>query len=504
MSSERPLEVAHVLFMDIVSYSRLPTDRQPEILAELQDLVRSTPEFQTASASGQIVSLPTGDGMALAFFGDPTVPVRCARNLAVELKSRPHIPLRMGLHAGPVYRVADINANRNVSGGGINFAQRVMDCGDAGHIIVSGAVADTLLQLSEWRDSVHDLGDVPVKHGAIVHLYNLYSSNFGNPATPAKVAASGKQQQRSEPNLGRLVAKLCDRRAQEEDFQQTFLDALDRHPGSPQLYFITGEEGQCHESLVERLIHRAGIASASESPGSTAGRVRKIPWQYDGEPAQRTARLIYALFDNLGPRASWKDARHKDLSPQAFSALVQQSLNSWVAIQHDVHAARWDPQSPSALEAYAKFWREMPPSPERAPVLVFVNVVFPRAEAAGWKKLIPGASIIASRRKKAFFDYLKSLEPLAGIPCRVLAELPPVTREDILEWFSLNHIHDSEEKRIRAADRLFPPDANRPRAMWEIETFCAEELAACARDRGQPAPAASLSSFDRAFASRAT
>src|SRR5512146_2735910 len=138
------LELAHVLFMDIVGYSKLPMDEQQSVLSELKHAVRQTPQFLSADNTDQLIRLPTGDGMALVFFGDPEAPVRCAMELAQALRACPKIQLRMGVHSGPVYRIADINANRNVSGGGINLAQRVMDCGDAGHILVSAAVAEVL------------------------------------------------------------------------------------------------------------------------------------------------------------------------------------------------------------------------------------------------------------------------------------------------------------------------------------------------------------------------
>jgi len=145
------LEIAHVLFMDIVSYSKLPLDHQEAVLRTLQAVVSATPEFLEAQAGQKIIRLPTGDGMALVFFEDAEAAARCAIEVSRALKSHPEIPLRMGLHSGPVYRVADINANQNVAGGGINVAQRVMDCGDAGHILASQSVADVLGLLSSWK-----------------------------------------------------------------------------------------------------------------------------------------------------------------------------------------------------------------------------------------------------------------------------------------------------------------------------------------------------------------
>jgi serine/threonine protein kinase/TolB-like protein len=184
------VEIAHVLFTDLVGYSLLPMDQQREYLGELQEIVQSSPQFRTAEAAGGIISLPTGDGMALAFFGDPTAPAQCALEVAAGLKSRPHLKLRMGIHSGPVYRVADVNANANVAGGGINVAQRVMDCGDAGHILLSKSVAEVLLQLSQWSPYLTDLGECTVKHGVKLHLYNLATAELGNRQRPGKLAAA--------------------------------------------------------------------------------------------------------------------------------------------------------------------------------------------------------------------------------------------------------------------------------------------------------------------------
>jgi TolB-like protein/class 3 adenylate cyclase/Flp pilus assembly protein TadD len=187
------LEIAHVLFMDLVSYSQMPTDVQSRTVAELQSLVRDTPEFQKAHEAKRLISLPTGDGMALVFFDDPRSPVQCAVELAQELKQHPDIELRMGVHSGPVYRVADINTNANVAGGGINIAQRVMDFGDGGHILVSKTLADTLVQLSDWGKYLRDLGTHPVKHSVPVQIFNLYTGDVGNPRKPSKMRAERKQ-----------------------------------------------------------------------------------------------------------------------------------------------------------------------------------------------------------------------------------------------------------------------------------------------------------------------
>ncbi len=187
------LEIAHVLFMDIVGYSKLPLDHQEAVLRTLQDVVSAAPEFLEAQASKEIIRLPTGDGMALVFFEDAEAAARCALEVSRALKPYPEILLRMGLHSGPVYRVADINANQNVAGGGINIAQRVMDCADAGHILASQSVADMLGHLSSWKESLHDLGEADVKHGVRVHLYNLYTEEVGNAELPQKLGTAQRR-----------------------------------------------------------------------------------------------------------------------------------------------------------------------------------------------------------------------------------------------------------------------------------------------------------------------
>jgi TolB-like protein/class 3 adenylate cyclase len=207
--STRTLEMAHILFMDIVAYSRLPMDQQQQVLLHLQEAVRETKEYTRAQSSDQLIRLPTGDGMALVFFGDVEAPVRCALELHRILQRWPEIHVRMGIHSGPVYRVEDINAARNVAGGGINIAQRVMDCGDAGHILVSKSVADVLDQVSTWNTALCDMGEAEVKHGVRIHLYNLCSQEAGNQKLPQKLitaqtaaATARSQSRRKKLSLG--------------------------------------------------------------------------------------------------------------------------------------------------------------------------------------------------------------------------------------------------------------------------------------------------------------
>src|SRR6266571_1717306 len=181
------LEIAHVLFMDIVGYSKLLTDEQSEALQELNQIVRSTEAAREAEAAGGLTILPTGDGMALVFAGSVEEPVECALEISQALRAEPSLPVRMGIHSGPIHHLTDANGRENIAGVGINIAQRVMDCGDAGHILVSKRVADDLAQQRRWQPYLHELGDVEVKHGVVVSLVNLYAETIGNPNTPARI-----------------------------------------------------------------------------------------------------------------------------------------------------------------------------------------------------------------------------------------------------------------------------------------------------------------------------
>jgi class 3 adenylate cyclase/CHASE2 domain-containing sensor protein len=209
-------EMAHVLFMDIVGYSLQPIDKQTELVKLLQKIVRESAEFRQARDKGSLISLPTGDGMGLVFFGDPLSPVKCALEIAGSLKHHADLPVRMGIHTGPVQRHADIREEDNVAGGGINTAQRVMDCGDAGHILLSRNVAEVLEQLTDWRGSLEDLGTHQVKHGVLVHVYNLRKGPLGNPNLPGKlepkpVAPAAKASQPTVVRFGmyrRLITLL--------------------------------------------------------------------------------------------------------------------------------------------------------------------------------------------------------------------------------------------------------------------------------------------------------
>jgi len=196
VKKEIGLEIAHVLFIDIVGYSKLLIDEQRDYLHTLNEIVRETDSFRAAEVAGKLTRLPTGDGMALVFATTPDAPVSCALEISNALRSHPELQVRMGIHSGPVSGTTDVNDRSNVAGAGINLAQRVMDCGDAGHILLSKRVADDLEQYRQWRSHLHDLGECDVKHDVRVHVFNFYTDDAGNSDLPKKVIGAAVQSRR--------------------------------------------------------------------------------------------------------------------------------------------------------------------------------------------------------------------------------------------------------------------------------------------------------------------
>src|SRR5438128_5883435 len=207
--SQVHLETAHILFLDVVGYSRLLVNEQREVLQQLNEAVRGAPQFRQSNAAGKLIRIPTGDGMALVFFQSPEEPVHCAMEIAKALRNHPHIRLRMGVHSGPVDQISDVNDQTNVAGVGINYAQRVMDCGDAGHILISKRVADDLAQDSLWQPLLHELGEIEVKHGMKLSIVNLYTAELGNSHPPDRMSgqAAAVKQPAVSPEIAPDISK---------------------------------------------------------------------------------------------------------------------------------------------------------------------------------------------------------------------------------------------------------------------------------------------------------
>jgi TolB-like protein/class 3 adenylate cyclase len=196
VKKEIQLEIAHVLFIDIVGYSKLSINDQHAAIEELNRIVRASEQFQRAEAANRLIRLPTGDGMALVFYTSPEAPAQCAVEISGALKEDPRLQLRMGIHSGPVSGVVDVNERANLAGAGLNIAHRVMDCGDAGHILLSKHVAEDLEGYQKWRPLLHDLGSCEVKHGVRVSVVNLYDDQFGNAKLPLKFETAQKRRAR--------------------------------------------------------------------------------------------------------------------------------------------------------------------------------------------------------------------------------------------------------------------------------------------------------------------
>jgi class 3 adenylate cyclase len=194
IKNEIQLEIAHVLFIDVVGYSKLLINEQSEQIQKLKGMVRGTEQVRLAEAEGKLLRLPTGDGGALVFRNSPEAPVLCALEISKALKSYPALRVRMGIHSGSVNEVNDLNEQANIAGAGINLAQRVMDCGDAGHILLSKRLADDLGNYGRWQPYLHDLGECEVKHGVRIGIVNFCGDQLGNPALPEKIAARRQEQ----------------------------------------------------------------------------------------------------------------------------------------------------------------------------------------------------------------------------------------------------------------------------------------------------------------------
>src|SRR5438477_7834605 len=208
INKEIELEIAHVLFLDIVGYSKLSVNEQHARVDELNGIVRLSEQFQKAEAANRILKIPTGDGMALVFYKSPEEPAQCAVEISRALKGNQRLQVRMGIHSGPVSGVVDVDERTNVAGAGINLAQRVMDCGDAGHILVSHHVAEDLAEYERWRPFLHDIGTFEVKHGVRLSVTNLYSDEVGNSQLPKKLEAVRKHRAHvrwAEVAIGLLV-----------------------------------------------------------------------------------------------------------------------------------------------------------------------------------------------------------------------------------------------------------------------------------------------------------
>jgi TolB-like protein/Tfp pilus assembly protein PilF len=339
------LEIGHVLFMDVVGYSKLLLDEQRELQERLTQIVKETQQLRAAEAAGRLIRIATGDGMALVFFNSPEAPVRCAIEISQALKEMPHIQLRMGIHSGPVNEVQDVNDQTNVAGAGINIAQRVMDCGDAGHILLSKRVAEDLAQARFWRPYLHDLGEYKAKHGVGIFVVNLYTDEVGNPELPAKLKQAQQDLLEKSTSQTRSIAVLPFNDLSPGDDQDYFGDGMAeeiltalakvdglRVAARRSSFWFKGKEAELSE-IAEKL----NVCHVLE------GSVRR-----EGE----RVRVMAELIDACDGFTIWTDTFERKL--QGIFAVqdeITQSIVDALKLQLDISPSP-PPRSTEAYDAY--------------------------------------------------------------------------------------------------------------------------------------------------------
>src|SRR3954465_13416846 len=307
-ASEVKFEIGHILFIDIVAYSQLLITQQSEQLDTLKRIVRSTAQLRAAEAEGKLLRLATGDGGALVFRTTPEAPVLCALEIARELQNHPELRVRMGIHSGPVNEISDLNEKANIAGAGINMAQRVMDCGDAGHILLSQRVADDLAHYRQWQSQLHDLGEVEVKHGVRLRVFNLYNEGLGNPEGPEKLRQTKQpKQQVGGPRGEELWVAVLPFKSSGDAEMESFANGL----------------GEDITSGLSRFRYLSVVASASAArlkgeTGDERTLGAKLGARYVLEGSIRKGgsgiRVSAQLFDTQTGTQLWAETYNRDLA----------------------------------------------------------------------------------------------------------------------------------------------------------------------------------------------
>src|SRR5712664_1013268 len=377
-------EIGHVLFIDIVGYSKLLINEQSEQIQKLREIVRGTEQFRIAEAEGKLVRLPTGDGAALVFRTNVEAPALCALEISKELKNHSDLHVRMGIHSGPVNEVVDLNEQANIAGAGINMAQRVMDCGDAGHILVSKRVADDLEHYSQWRSLLHELGECEVKHGLRISLLNLYGEETGNPELPEKFRqanAKGQTAPGAAPAKSVAVLPFVNMSADKHDeylsdgMTEELINALAkvpglRVPGRTSCFAFKGKtEADIFRKVGDQLhvntVLEGSVRKAGEKLGVTAQLINVSDgyhlWSkdYDGDmndilnfQSNVAEQVVQALQVKLGGEGTLFMAKKPTENPEAhrlyllgryeFAKYTQTGWNN--AIRYYEQALKLDPE----------------------------------------------------------------------------------------------------------------------------------------------------------------
>ena len=338
-SSDVKFEIGHVLFIDIVGYSKLLINEQTEQIQTLKEIVRGTEQFRIAEAEGKLLRLPTGDGGALVFRTSPEAPMRCAIEISKELKRHPELRVRMGIHSGPVNEVTDLNEQANIAGAGINITQRVMDCGDAGHILLSKHVADDLKHYSRWRPYLHEIGECKVKHGEIIALVNFYTEEVGNPQRPQNIRGAA-------PAKSVAVLPFVNMSADKHDeylsdgMTEELINALARVPGLrvPGRTSCFAFKGKSEADIFRKVGDQLHVDTVLEGSVRKAGEKLRVTAQlinvtdgyhlwsedYDGDvtdiftfQSNVAQRVVEALQIKLGVEAARALAKKPTENPEA-------------------------------------------------------------------------------------------------------------------------------------------------------------------------------------------
>ena len=462
VKKEIQLEIAHVLFTDIVGYSKLPIHQQRAFVERLNEIVRGTDEYQAAETAGRLITIPTGDGITLVFYDSPETPAECALEISRALKKHPELQLRTGIHSGPVSGVIDATGKANVAGAGINIAQRVMDCGDAGHILLSKHVAEDLEEYPHWQPHLHELGECEVKHGVRLSVVNLYTAELGNPAVPeklkaARVAAAARRKRAAFRWLSLGVVSLLAvigfllfhyRRPVESPVPEKSIAVLpfeNLSANQENAFFTEGVQDEILADLAKvadlKVISRTSVMlykSGNPRNLQEIGRQLGVAHVLEGsvQRAANRVRVMAQLVDARTDAHLWAQTYDRDLA-DVFA--IQSEIAQKIA---DQLQAKLSPKEKSAIS-------------ERPTSDLAAYDLFLRA-----KELIYDGDVNPSRLRDDLFKAVQLLDQaLARDPAFLLAHCRLAYAHDSIYWFNFDHTETRlalAETSVRAAVRLQP------------------------------------------------
>ena len=460
VNKEIELEIAHVLFIDIVGYSKLLINEQHAAVDELNKIVRAAEQFQRADAANRLLKIPTGDGMVLVFYLSPEAPVQCAVEISRVLREHPRLQVRMGIHSGPISGVVDVNERANLTGAGINMAKRVMDCGDAGHILLSKHVAEDLEEYEKWRPLLHDLGSCEVKHGVRVSVVNLHNGQFGNAKVPQKFQTVQKRRTRLRW-VATVVALLAlvvavvgiatfsryrvRSRLTAPKKSIAVLPFENLSANQENAFFTDGVQDEILADLAKvadlKVISRTSVMlykSGNPRNLQEIGRQLGVAHVLEGsvQRAANRVRVMAQLVDARTDAHLWAQTYDRDLA-DVFA--IQSEIAQKIA---DQLQAKLSPKEKSAIS-------------ERPTSDLAAYDLFLRA-----KELIYDGDVNPSRLRDDLFKAVQLLDQaLARDPAFLLAHCWLAYAHDSIYWFNFDHTETRlalAETSVRAAVRLQP------------------------------------------------